>query len=158
MRSIIYYLSFPFLAWGCNAYNKDYERKELIKKMIIGFQKNDITELYKMVDSALFNSIYGEDEFIRRINFINNNFKKCDFVLSDSIKNIVINSSKITEYIIPLCSENKSPNQLINNLVISFADYNNKNIVLFFEIRNNLFTKDSIFSKQFNPEAPVRPG
>ena len=117
-----------------------------------------MSQLYEIVDTNFFYSIWGKENFIRRINYIYTNIKNCGFMGYDSIKAVVINQTKTTEYIVPLCSENKSSSQSTNSLVISFADYTTKNKILFFEVRTDLFDNDSSLLKKMFPERPVNPG
>lgn len=126
-----------FMSTKCSE-DKISKRTKLINELIVSIQKMDTLGLYNLVDTAYSNDIYGRDNFLATMNFLNNNFSECGAIDLDSAN--VNTAGETTEYTYALCTK---PNKLASKLVVGFDDYKKEEKILFCIVRTTISEQDS---------------
>lgn len=137
---------FSWSNWQCKSGFSD-KRMQVIQKVIGAIEKYDTNQLYKIVDTSYYFDLDEKEGFLFTINYLNDRFKECGNTIVDStieIKKGIVNT---TEYVLPFCrNADNSLNDKSFDLYIRFADYNNNDKIMFFNIEKPFIKTDSLFS------------
>ena len=127
----------------------DVSRKAVIEKAIVAIVKYDTTTLFSLVDTSFYFDIYGKENFIYKISYINNKLKTCQITsIADSLITKKERPVHSTEYILSFCrfkNSNVNPDRF--DLLFVFTNYENKIKILTFDVKT--------YKNEIIPSVPV---
>jgi hypothetical protein len=110
-------------------------RVEVIHQAIAAISKYDTSTLYNLVDTSYYFDIYGKEGFLHTIERINTGLQKCKSKIDDNAIKVVNTPVNTTSYILNFCKpKNDTATERIFELNFKFADYQNTNRIMTFEI------------------------
>ena len=115
----------------------DAKRKGVIEKTIAAIIKHDTIKLFSLIDTSFYFDIYGKENFIYKVSYINDKLKTCQITsIADSLITNRERPVHSTEYILSFCrfkNSNVNPDRF--DLSFLFANYENVTKILTFDIK-----------------------
>lgn len=129
---IIIFIAQSLFSCSSNSNGQD-KRKKLIDEAIVAFSQYDTTNLFKLIDTSYYFDTWGKELFFAKVTFLQKKLNACGSNLSDTSITIKKGEINTTQYILPFCSDSEN-NRF--DLVIVFADYEEQNKIMSFNIKN----------------------